>query len=194
VKITARSSLETVAFAVGDALRRAGIRAVLTGGSCACVHTNGEYQSFDIDFVLQSSPSQASLDAVMDSLGYDRDGARYLHSRSSYFIEFPRGPLAVGAEHGLRPVVLRLGDARIEALSPTDSCRDRLAAFYHWNDRPSLVAAIAIAQCRKVNMAVIERWSRSEDALERFQEFKRKLARPPAAPRTPRRRKPSTRH
>ena len=143
MKITARSSLRSVAFAVGVALRRAGIRAVLTGGSCASLHSEGTYLSRDIDFVLQSSPGQASLDEAMAAVDYRRDGARYFHPHSPFFVEFPPGPLSVGSEAGLRPVILRLGSARLEALSATDSCRDRLAAFYHWNDRSSLTSALA---------------------------------------------------
>src|SRR3972149_2068169 len=41
VKIAARASLADVALQVGDALRRHGIRAVLTGGACASLHTGG---------------------------------------------------------------------------------------------------------------------------------------------------------
>ena len=183
MRVTARSSLHTIAFLVGDALHRAGIRAVLTGGSCACIHTDGDYQSRDIDFVLQSTPDVTALDEVMATLGYRRDGARYVHSRSPFFVEFPPGPLAVGTDHRLRPVMLRLGNTKTAALSPTDSCRDRLAAFYHWNDRPSLMAAVQIARRRRVDMKLIERWSRAEGAAEKFHEFKRTLERVDKGPR-----------
>lgn len=49
--------------------------------------------------------------------------------------------------------MLRVGRGRTLALSPTDACRDRLAAFYHWSDRGGLAAAVAIAQRHRVNMS-----------------------------------------
>ena len=52
MSITARSGLGSVAIEVGDALRRHGIRAVLTGGACACLRSGGAYDSVDIDFIL----------------------------------------------------------------------------------------------------------------------------------------------
>src|SRR5438876_4938131 len=41
LKITQRSALADVAIVVGDALRRAGIRGVLTGGACAHLYSAG---------------------------------------------------------------------------------------------------------------------------------------------------------
>ena len=55
--------------------------------------------------------------------------------------------------------------------SPTDSCRDRLAAFYHWDDRQSLEVAIQIARRQRVNQALIRRWSDEEGFAEMYQEF-----------------------
>lgn len=175
MKIAHKSSLKTVAFAVGDALRRAGIEATLTGGSCATVHSDAKYQSMDIDFVLRSAPTQTDLDRAMSKVGFEREGARYVHSESPYFVEFPLGPLGIGDDYQIKPVELRLGSSRIQALSPTDACRDRLAAFYHWNDRQSLQAAVEVARRRKVNLKLIERWSRDEGAARQFKEFRRAL-------------------
>lgn len=58
MKIDKDSSLEQVAAAVAAALDAAGLRAVLTGGAGAVIHTGGKYQSEDLDFILESSPSQ----------------------------------------------------------------------------------------------------------------------------------------
>jgi hypothetical protein len=69
------------------------------------------------------------------------------------------------------------GRARTLALSPTDSCRDRLAAFYHWGDRQSLDVEVAIATLNRINLAVIRRWSGGERAADLFEEFRAELAR-----------------
>ena len=165
------SALVRLAFAVGDALRRAGVNATLTGGSCATVHTRGAYLSQDIDFVLRSAISSGGLDRAMDALGFRRDGTRYVHSRSPFFVEFLPGPLAVGGDTTVQPVELRRGRQRTLALSPTDSCRDRLAAYYHWADAGSLTVAVQIAVKHRVDMGAIAKWSEAEGARSGFDRF-----------------------
>lgn len=188
MSITARSSLSSVALQVGDALRRHGIRAVLTGGACASLHSGGTYYSVDMDFILLGHVTQATLDAAMGSVGFKRTGDRYLHPRARFYVEFPRGPLAIGGDYHITPVERRRGRARALVLSPTDSCRDRLAAFYHWNDRQSLAVAVSIALRNRVNLAAIRRWTVTEGAGSRFDEF---LAELRAARRRRSRRLPS---
>jgi hypothetical protein len=169
VKLSRRSSLLEVAAVVGDALRRHRIRAVLTGGACASLHSGGVHQSVDVDFVLSGVVKQADLDRAMASVGFTRHRDRYVHERVPFFIEFPRGPLAIGEDSRVRPIVHRVGALRSLILSATDSCRDRLAAFYHWNDRQSLSVAVAIARRRHVNRQAIRRWSVREGMGERFE-------------------------
>jgi hypothetical protein len=178
VKLTRRSSLSQVAAAVSYALRHAGISAVLTGGACATLHSDGAYQSHDLDFILQGrSGSRRTLDDAMASIGFERKNDRYVHPATPYFVEFPRGPLAIGDDFDIKPVKLELDTGSTTALSPTDACRDRLAAFYHWSDRQSLEVAVAIARRRQVNLAAIRRWSQREGFLEKFDEFRAELAR-----------------
>lgn len=60
-------------------------------------------------------------------------------------------------------------------LSATDSCRVRLAAFYHWRDRQALGAAVAIAARHALDLETIREWSLREGAAEGFEEFQRSL-------------------
>jgi hypothetical protein len=177
VTINEDSKLEQVAAEVAGALDRAGIRAVLTGGAAAVIYTGGEYQSEDLDFILQSSPTQERLDQVLSGIGFTRKRDHYVHSRSRFFIEFPRGPLSIGRDIRIRPVEARVGRRGVLALSATDSCRDRLAAFYHWSDRQSLETAIQIARRRRLDMTAIRKWSLEEGMEEKFEEFTRELRR-----------------
>src|SRR4030095_543807 len=98
-------------------------------------------------------------------------------------------------------VVPRVERIRVKALSATDSCRDRLAAFYHWNDRQSLITAVQVAKHRKVNLNAIRAWSERENAIDRFTEFlgilrqnrrKRPSSAKQTAPSSKRRRHPRT--
>lgn len=164
---------------MAEALEKAGIRAVLTGGACAAIHTAGGYFSEDVDFVLQSEPSQRGLDEVMASIGFHRRRDQYFHPTTRFFVEFPAGPLGIGRDLAVKPIQRRIGGTgpAIRLLSATDSCRDRLAAFYHWNDRQSLDAAVRIGLRNRININRIRAWSARESASARFQQFLRELAR-----------------
>jgi hypothetical protein len=169
--------------AVGDALRRAGIRAVLTGGACANLYTRGAHISLDADFVLVEPCTTDDLDRALSDLGFERRQDRYVHGRVPFVVEFPRGPLGIGEDFRIRPVWLRRRGARTLALSATDACRDRLAAFYHWADRQSLAVAVRIASRNRVSLAKIRTWSRSEGHLESYRVFLEERARARSAPR-----------
>ncbi len=177
MKIRASSSLPVVAVAVGDALRRAGIQAVLTGGACASVHTAGAYSSVDADFVLIGEVTRHDLDQALAGLGFRRSGDRYIHPETEFYVEFPRGPLAIGADDRIRPVEYAAGPRRCLALSATDSCRDRLAAFFHWKDRQSLGVAVSIALAHRLDWRLIRRWSQTEGFSARYEEFLAELRR-----------------
>jgi hypothetical protein len=175
VTLTRRSTLAEVAAAVAAALREAGFRAVLTGGACATIYSDNAYQSRDLDFIVQSGGTQRELEAALATLGFRRRGDRYVHPRSTFFVEFVRGPLAIGDDVAIRPVTLKVPGGTTLALSPTDACRDRLAAFYHWSDRQSLASAVEIARRHPVRMTVIRRWSEREGHADRFREFQAAL-------------------
>jgi hypothetical protein len=156
---------------VGRTLTRFGVKAVLTGGACASLHTRGASTSVDMDFILLGNPDTSRLDEAMKSIGFTRSGHRYVHPEIPFYVEFPRGPLAIGEDAAIRPRSYGGSRGAFLALSPTDSCRDRLAAFYHWNDHQSLEIAIAIARRNPVHLATISRWSRAEGMSDRYQEF-----------------------
>lgn len=179
MKITPESDLAAVALAVAGALRKARIRAVLTGGACAAIHTAGGYSSEDVDFILQSTPSALKLDNAMASIGFSRRNDQYFHPRTTFFVEFPPGPLGIGRDLAVKPVLerVRTSGGAVRTLSATDSCRDRLAAFYHWADRQSLDVAVLIALRNRVDMKKISGWSAREGAAEGYGQFVRELAR-----------------
>lgn len=171
MKLGARSTLGDVAVAVGDALRRAGIRGVLTGGACAHLYTEGAYASVDVDFVLTELSTAEALDAALAPLGFKRHRDRYVHAHTAFYVEFPLGPLGIGEDCRIRPVWRTRGGAKTLALSPTDACRDRLAAYYHWNDLQSLNVAVAISLRHRVALRKIQDWSRNEGREDRFKRF-----------------------
>lgn len=170
--LSAASTLREVIQAVSAALRKHHIDAVLTGGACASLYSRGDYLSQDLDYIIQGAVTRPQLDRSMAEAGFRRTGAQYTHPRTTFFVEFPAGPLAIGDDDLVEPVEIRVGGVRVRTLSATDSCRDRLAAFYHWNDFQSLRVAAAIARRQPVDIETIRQWSEREGRAEEFKRFK----------------------
>jgi hypothetical protein len=193
VKLLKTSTLQEVAATVGAHLASRGIRAVLTGGACVAIHT-GTYVSKDADFVLQSVVTRRALDEALEELGFLRRGSEYVHPVLPFWVEFPPGPLSIGDDLAIVPVELTVGHVATLGLSATDSCRDRLAAFYHWYDRQALTLAVGIARVQPVDLEVIRRWSTREGKTAEFDEFVRQVgASTLGASRTLPTRRPSSR-
>ena len=88
-----------------------------------------------------------------------------------------RWPLAVGQEI-LKPPPRRLVSGnRLRMLSATDCVKDRLAAFYHWEDRQAFEQAILVCLAQRLNMREVGRWSRAEGQASGLAEFRRELTR-----------------
>lgn len=173
--LSQHSTLRDVVQAVSASLRRHRIEAILTGGACASLHSKGDYLSQDLDYIIRNSVTRTQLDQAMLAVGFARTGAEYRHAAVAFFVEFPKGPLAIGDDDLVQPVEIRVGSVKVLTLSATDSCRDRLAAFYHWGDLQSLRMAAAIARRRAVNLEAIRSWSLREGRAAEFRQFEREL-------------------
>lgn len=175
--ITSRSSLVDVAFEVGTALDRAGIVAVLTGGSAATFYAPKAYQSRDLDFVITLHGTGG--EAALKTIGYVRETDYYVHPRSPFPLEFPPGPLMVGDDHITRWNTVR-GDADrlVHVLTPTDSCRDRLAALLFWNDFSGLEQALAVWHARpEVDLEIVRDWCVRSGHAAKWELFARRCGR-----------------
>lgn len=176
MRVTADSTLREVAFIVCTSLQRIGVTAVLTGGSAASIWSGGAYQSHDCDFIISFHEKNAPAEDTLRQLGYTELGGTYRHKESIFTLEFPRGPLSVGDEILTQWETLREGELLLHILAPTDSCRDRLAAFYHWRDFSSLHVALGIARRQEVDLKKIKKWSTKEGALDQYLQFERALS------------------
>jgi hypothetical protein len=170
-KITSKTQVEVLAALVSQALSDAGIPAVLSGGATVSIYTRNEYESGDLDFI--SSGSLADIELAMKTLGFERQGRAFVHKQTSYFVEFPPGPLAIGDEliRDDEVATVKTKDGAIRLLTPTQCVMNRLAAFFHWNDLQSLDQAVLVAKRQKVSMAKIKAWSKREGASEKFSVF-----------------------
>ena len=176
--ITSESTLIEVAFAVCTALDHAGVTAVLSGGGAATFYSPDAIQSYDLDFILEVYPKDGDPGKVLEDLGYSNVGHDYVHSASKFQLEFPRGPLAVGDDLIKEWSTHRSGDELLHVITATDSCRDRLAAFYYFQDRSALEQAILVSRTTRkgFDLERVRAWSQREGKLEEFAIFERLLA------------------
>jgi hypothetical protein len=168
-------SLSALAATVCDHCRTLGIEVVLSGGACVSIYARNRYLSYDLDFVLMETVAKKRLRAAMEMLGFAVAGRHFKHPATPYLVEFLLPPLSVGAEPVREIRELRRRNAVLRLLSPTDCVKDRLAAFYHWNDRQSLDQAVLVCRFADVDLAEVRRWSGAEGMMKPFARFSQAL-------------------
>jgi len=78
-------------------------------------------------------------------IGFEEEAKYFTHPETQDFLEFLAGPLAVGDEAPQKIVVLSFETGKLLALPPTVCVKDRLAAYFHWNDQQCLEQALLAA-------------------------------------------------
>jgi len=108
-------------------------------------------------------------------IGFYEKNRYFKHPETEIFIEFPSGPLAIGNELVTDIIKIETDTGILNILSPTECFKDRLAAYYFWNDRQSLDQAILVSTKNDVDMNEIRRWSIKEDEVIKFNIFRKRL-------------------
>lgn len=172
--ISKMTQAELAAY-IDSHLREHGIHVVLSGGASVAVYSEHKYVSKDLDFIAQFSLNTKTVKKAMLELGFENKGKYFYHPQTPYFVEFIAGPPAVGQDpiEKIHEILMETGTLRI--ISPTDSVKDRLAAFYHWGDRQALEQAILVAQSAIVNLNSIEAWSKREGKAAEYKIFIQEL-------------------
>lgn len=156
-------------------LRENGINVVLSGGASVAIYSNHKYVSKDLDFIAQFTIDRAKLKSVMQELGFELKGRYYHHAQTPYFVEFIPGPPAVGQDPIESIHELNMATGKVRIISPTDSVKDRLAAFYYWGDQQSLEQAILVSKSVSIDLDKVEAWSLREGKMVEFKEFIQQL-------------------
>ena len=167
--------LATLAALVCDACYKSGAEIVLSGGACVSIYAKNKYESFDLDFVLLSQVGRKKAGLALEALGFRKEGRHYRHPETPYIVEFLSPPLSVGDEPVREIREIRRGKQTLRLLSPTDCVKDRLAAFYHWDDKPSLSQAVLVCRDNEVDLGEVRRWSIHEGMKDKFQDFQKAL-------------------
>ena len=167
-------TIKELALIVGRKLEEHHIDAVLVGGACVSIYARNKYVSGDLDLI--SHEGSRKIGAALAELGFSLERNKYyVHPHCPFFLEFLAPPVAIGAEPvtTFSRISSRIGE--IKLLTPTDCVKDRLSAWYHWNDRQSLEQALLVARARRVDLKEIARWSLDEGQGAKFALFKEKM-------------------
>jgi hypothetical protein len=168
-------SLEDFAIVISDYLIKDGIDVVLSGGACVTIYTKNKFMSYDLDFVLISSDKQNDARQLLTEAGFYEEDRYFKHSDTEFFIDFVSPPLSVGQEPVKEISEIKKEGRVLKLLSPTDCVKDRLAAFYHWNDRQSLEQAVLVCKAVEVDLKEVERWSINEGISDKYERFIERL-------------------
>lgn len=176
MRITPKTKREELAAIVVQKLTEHQINAVLVGGSVVSIYTNNRYESSDLDFI--SSAGQKKIKEAMSELGFESRGKDFIHKDTKFTVEFPSGPIGIGDEQPVIPEgSLQVGKVNIVMLSPTQSVMDRLAWFFHCNDRQCLDQAVWIAEKHPISFEKVKLWAQHEGQEEKFKVFLGRLNR-----------------
>ncbi len=165
--------LEDLAGFLCDELRKRGIDIILVGGACVTIYSHNRYQSYDLDFVAYEDMKKVKQ--VLNELDFYEKGGYFKHADCDWIVEFVSSPVAVGKEIISEFENVKVATGTIKMLRVQDSVKDRLASYFHWNDRQGLDQAIAICLEQKIDISEVERWSIAEGFQKKFQEFLERL-------------------
>ncbi len=170
MKITKSMSRKEFAAAVVHQLERHGISCVLVGGACVSIYTDERHASRDLDFI--SPYSHEVITEALAEIGFTREGRYFISSNSDLYVEFPTGPVAIGNQIPVKPDgSIKVKNTTIVMYSPTQCVMDRLAAWFHWNDRRSMIHALWVCEKHPVNLDKIKRWATKEGEPEKLAQF-----------------------
>jgi len=161
---------------VSSHLEDHGVKVTLTGGACVSIYSDNQYQSYDLDFIEEMPSGRKRLNDILAGIGFMEERRYFHHPETEFFLEFPPGPLSVGSEPMKDIVSKKFSTGTLRMISPTDCVKDRLAAFYHWDDRQSLEQALMVTRAQKVDLLEINRWSEREEMAGKFEKFMNFLA------------------
>lgn len=172
--VSEMTQIELAAY-IQSSLRGAGIDVVLSGGSAVSFYSSDQYVSKDLDLINAHFAKRRAIRLNMERIGFHEKGRYFTHGESAFLVEFPEGPLAVGEEPVKEIHTFELATGTLCVLSPTDCVKDRLCAYYFWNDHQGLAQAVLVTKSQQVDLKELERWSKAQRNVEKFYMFKEQL-------------------
>jgi len=177
LNVTGADDLVSAAFKVSTQLERNGIRAVLSGGTCAMVYSPESNASFDLDYIAWFADRKAEFDAVLSAIGFNRYTRVYRSDQTPISLEFPDDQIVIGNDYVRFEdcAVLTSGNLTLRLLTAMDCVRDRLCGYFYYNDLGNLATAVAVAKAQSIDPESIRQWAESEGQSEKFERFVRRM-------------------
>ena len=161
-----KTSIVELAATVANHLRQHDIQVVLVGGLSVEIYSENIYLTKDIDMVDISYRKPAQLHKAMAAIGFEKTGRVFSNKTTDITVEFPSPPITVGDERVTETTVFSSAAGDLPILKVGDVIKDRLAAYLHWRDKPSLVQALAVLVNFPEEMQSIEAFCKSEGSPE----------------------------
>lgn len=169
-------SIVELAAIVANHLKRREIRVVLVGGLAVEIYSENIYLTNDIDMVDVSYQKPADLHKAMAEIGFSKRGRVFVNETTDITVEFPSPPITVGDEAVTETTVAQSPAGEIPILKAADVIKDRLAAYFHWKDKPSLVQALAVLIKFPEELPGIESFCSNEGSSETVALVRKMLA------------------
>ncbi|TQV74507.1 hypothetical protein FKG94_15935 [Exilibacterium tricleocarpae] len=145
-----------------------GIEVVVVGGLAVEIYSQNCYLTKDIDMVDVSYAKPKTLHAAMAKLGFHKKGRVFENTTTPITVEFPSAPLTTGDELITETTVIAHEFGNIPIVHARDIVKDRLSAFFHWNDNQSLVQALAVMQGHDIPALDIQAFCIKEAGVNKY--------------------------
>ncbi len=161
--------VKDLAGLISDALRKDGIEIILVGGACVTIYSENRYVSYDLDYITWED--KLKVKKSLERLGFHEKNKHFSHPDCPYLIEFVTPPVAVGNELVQKFEELTTPFGSLKLLRPIDCVKDRLASYFHWNDKQALNQAIEVCSDQMIDFEEIRKWSSAEGFENKFDLF-----------------------
>ncbi len=163
-----------MAAIISEHLQKNGIEAVLVGGACVSIYSGNTYISYGIDLITASSIK--TMIPILEQLGFKNTGGRLFENpKCKFLIDFVAPPVSIGDAPVSEFNYINTRFGTICLLTPTDCVKDRLAAYFFWNDLQSLDQAVMVVKRNKIDMQDIKKWAEKQGELEKYNVFIKKI-------------------
>lgn len=166
--------IKKMAAIISEHLQKNGIEAVLVGGACVSIYSDNKYLSYDVDLITTSSIK--TMIPVLEQFGFKNTGGRLFENpKCKFLIDFVAPPVSIGDSPVSEFNYISTRFGTICLLTPTDCVKDRLAAYFFWNDLQSLDQAVMVAKRNKIDLQDVKKWSEKQGELDKYNIFIKKI-------------------
>lgn len=113
---------------------------------------------------------------ILEQLGFKNAGGRlFKNPKCKFLIDFVAPPVSIGDSPVSEFNYINTRFGTICLLTPTDCVKDRLAAYFFWNDLQSLDQAVIVAKRNLIDMQDVKKWAEKQAEKEKYKIFVKRL-------------------